>query len=41
MTAPRTMGDALWWLGSRSIGFMALVGVVVAGLVALGLIRFS
>jgi hypothetical protein len=36
MTAPRTMGDAAWWLGSRSLGVVALFGMFVVGLVILG-----
>lgn len=39
MTAPRTMGDAAWWLGSRSLGVVALVGVSMIGIVVLGLIK--
>jgi hypothetical protein len=36
MTAPRTMGDAAWWLGIRAYGFVALMAVFVVGIVILG-----
>lgn len=38
MTAPRTMGDAAWWLGSKGYGVLALLLVVLVGLLALALI---
>jgi hypothetical protein len=38
MTAPRTMGDAAWWLGSRGYGVLALLLVSVVGLLVLALI---
>jgi hypothetical protein len=39
MTTPRTMGDAAWWLGSRSLGVVATVGLLVVGVVVLGLMK--